>query len=267
MTETTTSTGALFEQEWREWRAGWEQFLTQPFGWLAVTSTTWVEPEPGHYPGLPGLWWQEGDELHIDPQGLAMSYGGESFTTVRALNLSDAPDDVRITARDLQIGVTYRDQYLLVVYDPRALARTGFRGVPTYAPDPRWVLEGRFEAHGAAKTVSLDSVGTDSHTYASPGIVRFAHAGQEHTLVLTSSANGMATVFSDTTSGDTTYGAGRSLTIPKPDRNGTVVLDFNRALNLPCAFNDVPVCPVAPPQNRLPFAVEAGEKTPPDSPA
>lgn len=72
----------------------------------------------------------------------------------------------------------------------------------------------------------------------------------------------MVTVFSDATSGSTTYGAGRSLMLPEPDQGGTVVLDFNRALNLPCAHNDMPVCPVAPPQNRLPFAVEAGGKTP-----
>jgi uncharacterized protein (DUF1684 family) len=41
------------------------------------------------------------------------------------------------------------------------------------------------------------------------------------------------------------------------------MLDFNRTVNLPCAFSDhFPICPVAPPANRLPFAIEAGEKTP-----
>jgi uncharacterized protein (DUF1684 family) len=72
----------------------------------------------------------------------------------------------------------------------------------------------------------------------------------------------MNAVFTDATSGVTTYGACRTVSVPEPDEDGTVVLDFNRALNLPCAFNDMPVCPVAPPENRLPFAVKAGEKTP-----
>jgi len=44
--------------------------------------------------------------------------------------------------------------------------------------------------------------------------------------------------------------------------DGAVVLDFNRALNLPCVFSGMPVCPVAPPENRLPFAIDAGEKMP-----
>jgi uncharacterized protein (DUF1684 family) len=73
---------------------------------------------------------------------------------------------------------------------------------------------------------------------------------------------GLNAVFTDATSGVTTYGACRSLSIPDPDEDGTVVLDFNRALNLPCALSNNPVCPVAPPENRLPFAVEAGEKIP-----
>lgn len=254
---------AQFVQEWREFRAGWERFLKQPFGWLSTVSMNWVEDAtPRHYPGQPGLWWQEGNRLYVDPQGQTMSYDGESFTAVRGLDLSDAPDDVRITAGELQIGVTYREQYLLVTYDPQAPERADFRGVPTYEPDQRWMLTGRIEPYAAPKSVPVDSVGTDSHTYTSPGVVRFSYAGREHTLSLTTSVNGMATIFTDATSGITTYGACRSLSIPQPDENGTVVLDFNRALNLPCAFNGMPVCPVAPPENRLPFAVEAGEKTP-----
>jgi len=41
-----------------------------------------------------------------------------------------------------------------------------------------------------------------------------------------------------------------------------VVLDFNRATNLPCAFTDFATCPLPPAGNHLPFGVEAGEKTP-----
>ncbi|WP_329239986.1 DUF1684 domain-containing protein [Actinoallomurus sp. NBC_01490] len=262
MTTTNADNNARFVQEWREWRAGWERFLTAPFGWLAATASNWVDEEPRQYPDLPGLWWQEGKKLFVDPQGRTMSYEGESFTEVCGLDLSEAPDDVRITAGDVEIGVTYRDQYLVVTYDPQAPARNDFRGVPVYEPDPRFVLKGRFEPYEETKSVSLDSVGTDSHVYDSPGIVRFTYGDEEYALSLTSSVNGMAAVFTDATSGVTTYGACRSLLIPEPDEDGTVVLDFNRALNLPCAFNYMPVCPVAPPENRLPFAIEAGEQTP-----
>ena len=39
-------------------------------------------------------------------------------------------------------------------------------------------------------------------------------------------------------------------------------VDFNRAINMPCAYTDFATCPVPPAANTLPFAVEAGEQTP-----
>jgi uncharacterized protein (DUF1684 family) len=41
-----------------------------------------------------------------------------------------------------------------------------------------------------------------------------------------------------------------------------LVLDFNRATNLPCAFTDFATCPLPPDGNHLPFAVTAGELLP-----
>ena len=55
-------------------------------------------------------------------------------------------------------------------------------------------------------------------------------------------------------------GNGASLGTPGPD--GQSCLDFNRATNLPCAYTDLATCPLPPPENRLPVAIEAGEKIP-----
>ena len=66
-------------------------------------------------------------------------------------------------------------------------------------------------------------------------------------------------VFRDRTSGRTTHGGARQLDADAP-RNGVVVLDFNKAINPPCAFTDFAVCPLPPPENVLPFRIEAGEK-------
>jgi uncharacterized protein (DUF1684 family) len=44
--------------------------------------------------------------------------------------------------------------------------------------------------------------------------------------------------------------------------SSTVVLDFNRAYNPPCAFTPYTTCPLPPPSNVLPVRIEAGEKTP-----
>ena len=67
-------------------------------------------------------------------------------------------------------------------------------------------------------------------------------------------------LFTDATSGVTTYAACRGLAIAEPVADGTVTLDFNRAVNPPCAFTPFATCPLAPPGNDLPVAIEAGEK-------
>ena len=41
-----------------------------------------------------------------------------------------------------------------------------------------------------------------------------------------------------------------------------MILDFNRATNLPCAYTQFATCPLPPAENRLPVAVEAGEQIP-----
>ena len=45
-----------------------------------------------------------------------------------------------------------------------------------------------------------------------------------------------------------------------PVADGKVVLDFNRAYNPPCAVTPYATCPLAPKENRVPIAVDAGEK-------
>ena len=45
-------------------------------------------------------------------------------------------------------------------------------------------------------------------------------------------------------------------------KDGTVVLDFNKAYSPPCAFTSFATCPLPPRQNRLDVRIEAGEKKP-----
>jgi uncharacterized protein (DUF1684 family) len=93
--------------------------------------------------------------------------------------------------------------------------------------------------------------------------VRFQHEGTEHTLTaFNGRSGGLSILFTDATSGVTTYPANRSLAVADPAADGTVLLDFNRAVNLPCAFTDFATCPLPPEGNNLPFPVEAGELLP-----
>ena len=71
--------------------------------------------------------------------------------------------------------------------------------------------------------------------------------------------DGFFIVFGDASNGRETYPPGRFLITPAP-RQRKVVLDFNRAYNPPCALTTYATCPYPPSQNRLDFAIEAGER-------
>lgn len=65
--------------------------------------------------------------------------------------------------------------------------------------------------------------------------------------------------FLDETNGESSYGGGRyiELRIPEGDE---ILIDFNKAYNPYCAYNEKYSCPIVPRQNYLRTKVEAGVK-------
>lgn len=101
-------------------------------------------------------------------------------------------------------------------------------------------------------------------------VARFEIQGALDTLEifwLEGYAGGLFVPFRDTTSGAASYGAGRYLldTVKGADLGsdtGGLVLDFNFAYNPSCSYDPRWSCPLAPPENRLEIAIEAGERSP-----
>ncbi|WP_127508478.1 DUF1684 domain-containing protein [Actinoplanes solisilvae] len=143
--------------------------------------------------------------------------------------------------------------------------RVNFRGVPAYEPTEKWELPGRYVPFDEPREVTVGAaVEGLEHVYESPGRVEFEALGTSLALTVFNgrTPGSFFALFTDETSGVTTYAANRSLAIDAPAADGTVTLDFNRATNLVCAYTDYATCPLPPAENRLPVAVEAGEKIP-----
>jgi uncharacterized protein (DUF1684 family) len=253
-----------FVADWQQWRTDRERTLAEPYGWLALVSLDWLDETPRVYPGLPGAWWQDEEAAYVDPQGAEMFHDGAPVTGLRRFELVNSGAGTRVAAGKVEIEVARRSGYLIRVHDPKASARLGFHGVPSYAPDESWVLSGQFIPFDEPRPTTVGAVVEGlGHVYIAPGLVRFSHEGVEHTLTAFNGKDGgLSILFTDATSGVTTYAANRSLAVGQPGDDGSVVLDFNRAVNLPCAFTDYATCPLPPEGNKLPFAVEAGEKLP-----
>lgn len=255
---------ATFAEQWQDWHTARERDLADPHGWLALVSLDWLDDTPRRYGQLPGLWWQDQEAAYLDPDGADLTYDGEPVTSVRRFELVNSGLGTRVPAGDLEVEIARRSGYLIRVHDPKAEVLRDFRGVPAYEPNPDWVLAGRFEPFDEPRPTTVGAVVPGlSHVYTAPGLVRFRYAGAEYTLTaFNGKQGGLSILFTDATSGVTTYPANRSLPVAEADADGTVSLDFNRALNLPCAFTDFATCPLPPEGNRLPFAVTAGEQLP-----
>ena len=256
-----------FISEWLDWHALQEARLADGHGFLAITSLHWLSAEPERFADAPGRWstgpegvsvqLDEGEELFVD--GVAVE-GGYSFGII-AERGSLFP-----ASGEAVIEVAKRGGHdILRPRHPENPLRLAYAGTPAYAPDPRWAVAGRYVPFDVPRPTTVGAaVEGLQHVYDAPGRVEFELDG---TLLALTVFNGrepgsLTALFTDATSGVTTYAANRSLQIAPPAADGTVVLDFNRAANLPCAYTDLATCPLPPAENRLPVAVEAGEKIP-----
>ena len=147
--------------------------------------------------------------------------------------------------------------------------RSRFNGLPYFEYDDRYrVLADVVLADPQAYDIATSGEDGGSYRFTRFGKARFALVGQTLELELywlEGYGGGAFLPFRDSTSGKSTYGAGRYLldTVKGADlgmEGDRLVLDFNFAYNPSCAYDPRWVCPLAPPPNRLDVAIEAGER-------
>ena len=94
------------------------------------------------------------------------------------------------------------------------------------------------------------------------GRLVFELQGSKHQLTafryIKESAEKLFIPFKDMTSGASTYGGGRYVDVPLPP-DGTLILDFNRAYNPYCVYNEGYSCSIPPEENYLALEIRAGE--------
>ncbi|CDO09118.1 DUF1684 domain-containing protein [Mycolicibacterium cosmeticum] len=258
MTLSTDVTDAgTFEALWNQWHAERERYYGDPLGWVSLTGLYWLTDEFETVADLPGRW--RADDAGVYVEGVAGTERLEPVEGAPGLLVEDGDRRIEVIRRTGSVA--------LRVHDPKSPYLTAYQGIPTFAPDPRWQVAGTFTAFAQPRTVTTGAVveGLEHHHNA-VGVIDFEWEGTTQHLVAFAGAGGTAdglqVLFTDATSGVTTYPGVRSLAVPAPGADGVVTLDFNRAANLPCAFTDFATCPVAPAENRLTFAVEAGEQNP-----
>ncbi|MFT3790017.1 MAG: DUF1684 domain-containing protein [Rudaea sp.] len=154
------------------------------------------------------------------------------------------------------------DQFGLRIKDSAAPTRTHFLGIDSFAVDPSWRIEAKWEAYNPPREVEEGNILGQIDKVVVPGAATFERDGKTYKvepIIENPGDTELFLVFADRTSGKETYGAARFL-YADPPKDGKLILDFNKAYNPPCAFTPYATCPLPTPQNRLDMRVTAGEK-------
>jgi uncharacterized protein (DUF1684 family) len=140
--------------------------------------------------------------------------------------------------------------------------RASFQLPESYPLSGEWRVMARFDSFPSVREFRVADIVEGTQAYRSPGELVFRIHGREHRLAVSadSGSRDYFIMLWDSTALSTTYGAGRYLRVPLADSTGWTVIDFNRTYNPPCVFTAFSTCAFPPPENRLPFAITAGEK-------
>lgn len=264
-----------YEKTIQTWRAEREAKIKADDGWLTVSGLFWLR-EGGNDFGAaptndvvlpPGSAPDKIGSFDLNNGKVTLRVAGGASVTVNdkpAHELevhSDAegkPDVIK--AGDLSFTVLNRGaRFGVRLKDKNSRARREFTGLRWYPVKESYRITAQFIAYDQPKEVSIINIIGDIEKYKSPGLLKFELNGQEYTLEpVMSSPDRLFIIFRDLTSNKTTYAASRFLYAGKP-KDGQVILDFNQAINPPCAFTTYATCPLPPKQNRLNVAIEAGE--------
>jgi uncharacterized protein len=134
--------------------------------------------------------------------------------------------------------------------------------VEAFPPDQRWRVAARFDAFEKPRSVKVADVRGGTVDFTAAGQLVFRLDDREWRLTAFDSGPNepFFVMFKDRTNGTSTYG-GYRIVGPSRVKNGEfTVLDFNMAMNPPCAYSPFTTCPLPPPENTLDIAIEAGLK-------
>ena len=263
-----------YNVEIEKWRVEREAALKADDGWLTLVGLFWLKEgrnsvgtqadsnillPKGSAPASVGVFdLQKGSiTFHALPEAAVALNGRPVTRAPLKTDLSGPPDVLRV--RDLTMFVIQRgDRYGVRLKDKNSTARKAFTGLKYFPVSERYRVRAKLVPYNPPKRIAVPNMLGQVDQETSPGYVVFTLNGHEYRLEPINSGDMLFFIFKDLTSGRETYPSGRFLFTDLP-KDGEVVLDFNKAVNPPCAFTPFATCPLPPKQNQLPIRIEAGE--------
>ncbi|MBM3443116.1 MAG: DUF1684 domain-containing protein [Bacteroidetes bacterium] len=258
------------------WHARRLQALRAEDGWLNLAGLFWLQEgantfgsgkdnnlsfPTGQLPSQAGTLVREGFRvtLHL-PEGSPVRVDGMHETSAIVFDTGASHIPI-LSCGSLRWSILRRSERLGIrLRDLEHPALLSFTGVERFAVNAQWVVPAKLLPHPVPKNIPITNILGQTNLLPSPGQLTFSRQGKVYTLDVLEEGEELFILFGDASNGAGSYVSGRFLYAPKPGPDGLVLLDFNRAINPPCAFTPFATCHLPPPQNRLPMAVTAGEK-------
>jgi uncharacterized protein len=264
---------AAYVQSFEKWKA--EEIDDLKKNWLPLAGLFWLKPGVNTFgaaadnaivfpkgPAHAGEFDVDDKEVTVKllPDAHAMIAGKAAATA--KLDPDTSGRETSVEMGSLQFHVIVRGERVGIrLKDLESPAVAKFKGLVFYPLDLNYRVTARWEPSDGKKTIDVPNVLGDVSSVPVAGTVVFTINGQEQRLTAFGGdpTKGLSFVFNDLTAKTDTYPGGRFLDTDAVV-NGTVVLDFNRAYNPPCAVTPYATCPLAPKENRLQVAIPAGER-------
>ncbi len=268
---------AVFKKEIEDWRQSRLKSLTSEDGWLTLVGLYWLHEGENKFgsdptnavvisnmPKVAGSFYLEKGKIRAEILPAANVTLADKPVASVVMEPDTSENKVTLRKGGVSFFVIERGKKFGVrVKDRQSPVRTKFQGLNYFPASPKWRVQCKFEPYKPGKSIPIMNIIGILEDSPSPGALVFQVDGKEYRLDAMEGEKEEKTlyiIFADKTSGRETYGAGRYLYSEPLGADGTVVLDFNKAYNPPCAFTAFATCPLPPPQNKLPIRVEAGEK-------
>lgn len=273
-----------WKQDLATWRAQREKEMTAPDSWLTLAGLEWLKP------GINSFGTAADNQLRIlahGPEHIGMLTVSGNIVQLLAPR-GGFPPELTVDGKPAREGtltvegakpstiewhglsmvvLKRGDRFMLRIKDADSPARVLYKGLNWFAPDAKYRVTARWVPYKPAQVEHIPTVIGTTLDMTAPGAAEFLLNGKVMLLEPVFEGDDTSKLFfilRDETSNATTYGGGRFLTTGLPDHGveqpGSLVLDFNRLYNPPCAYTPYATCPLPPEKNHLPIAIEAGEK-------
>jgi uncharacterized protein (DUF1684 family) len=260
-----------------KWREEVDANLRRENGWLALAGLYWLRKGTsliGSHPNADILLPRRAPDrlgtFEFDGEHVTLTVEGDTHVEVNGTPAKQVQLDADL--EDVPSFITFGDMRMVVlrrakgvgirVWDNAREERRSFPSRQWYPVKEQFRIPATYTRFEIPRIVKMPDILGAILDEPMQGSVTFEFQGKRHELLVEELPDCRLFIqFMDRTNGNPTYPSGR-YHYTEAQKDGRVLIDFNKAYSPPCAFTEYATCTFPPQENHLDAAIEAGEMYP-----